>query len=74
MYSYTQFKFRLNHQHGLSRRDIYYIIGVFFEFTDGFTKAYERPFYDVKQGKVIYVSWSPKDYAWNILETDCDNQ
>ena len=64
MYSYSEFKRKLDYTYGLSEKDIFYIIGVFFEETNGFQKSCNKKFYNLIADKVIKVYWS--DYEWYI--------
>lgn len=65
-YSYLEFKKELERTCGLSEREMYYIIGVFFDKTDGYTKPYSKAFYNIHGHTNLLVSWSPNSYGWNV--------
>lgn len=66
MYSYTEFKQVLKRVYGLSERDIFYIIGVMFDKTEGFTSSHKEKCYDFKENAVFYIEWSKETYGWDI--------
>lgn len=66
MYSYSEFKRALKYTFGLSDKDIYYIIGVFFDETNGFQHSYSKRFYTLSVDKVVYVKWLVSAYEWHI--------
>ena len=63
--SYTEFKRSLRYIYGFSEKEIFYIIGVLFDKTDGFTRIHKEKFYNLKENAVIYIEWSI-DYSWDI--------
>ena len=66
MYSYTEFKQVLKRIYGLSESDIFYIIGVMFDKTEGFTSSHKEKCYHFKENAVFYIEWSKETYGWNI--------
>lgn len=65
-YSYSEFKRELEHTCGLSENEIYYIIGIFFDKTDGYQMSHKEVFYGIKGNTNICISWSKDSYGWNI--------
>ena len=66
MYSYTEFKKMLDYNYGFSQKEIFYIIGVLFDKTDGFTKTHKEKFYDLRENTIIYIEWAIDTYGWDI--------
>ena len=66
MYSYKEFKKLLDRTYGFSEKEIFYIIGVFFDKTYGFTITHEETFYDLKDNAIVYIEWSIDTYSWGI--------
>ncbi len=66
MYSYSEFKKVLENTLGLLEKDIFYIIGIFFEETDGFQKSSYKTFYNLNIDKIVKVFWSASSYEWRV--------
>lgn len=66
MYSYTEFKKLLDYTYGFSEKEIFYIIGVLFDKTDGFTRTYKEKFYGLRENAVVYIEWAIDTYGWDI--------
>lgn len=66
MYSYTEFKKELKNIHGISEKEIFYIVGVMFEKTDGFSESHTERFYNLKENAVFDIKWSIDSYGWDI--------
>lgn len=64
--SYTEFKRELDYIHGISEKEIFYIIGIMFEKTNGFTWSHKEKFYGLKENAVFYIEWSYDNYSWSI--------
>ena len=66
MYSYTEFKEILDDLYDFSEKEIFYIIGMLFDKTDGFKRSHREKFYNLKADAVVYIEWSIKTYGWDI--------
>ena len=64
--SYTEFKRSLHYTYGFSEKEIFYIIGVLFDKTDGLTRTHKEKFYNLKENAVVYIEWSIDTYGWDI--------
>jgi hypothetical protein len=65
-YSYSELKRELERTCGLSEKEIYYIIGIFFDKTDGYQMSHTEVFYGIKENTNICVSWTKDTYSWDI--------
>lgn len=66
MYSYIEFKKLLDYTYGFSEKEIFYIIGILFDKTDGFKRTHKEKFYDLRENAVVYIEWSIDTYGWDI--------
>lgn len=72
MYSYSEFKKILNKNYGFSEKEIFYIIGVFFDKTNGFTHSHEEEFYDLREHEIVHVKWSVESFGWDYQVYDTE--
>lgn len=64
--SYTEFKRTLDYTYGFSEKEIFYIIGILFEKTDGFERSHKEIFYGLRRNTVFHIEWSKDTYGWDI--------
>lgn len=74
MYSYEDFKKKLDRTYGFSEKEIFYIIGVFFDKTDGFTHRYKETFYDLRKHEIITIEWSHETFGWDYEIYDSEER
>ena len=65
MLSYIDFKKYLKRL-GFSEMEIFYIIGVFFEETEGFTKTLSKIFYNIGGYTSVHIDWDLSTYGWDV--------
>jgi hypothetical protein len=66
MCSYTEFKKELKNIHDISEKEIFYIVGVMFEKTNGFSESHKEKFYGLRENTVFDIKWSIDSYGWDI--------